>query len=147
MDSADVKKKIVDYLNTHNIMTLATVQPDGLPSVRTLEYASDGATVYFATFKSSRKVRDIQQKPQVAYTVDEDYKDWMTIQGVMIEGVATILSDPAAMGQAAQVYIAKFPFVANFPPNPDLIFVKVEPVTGHYHDYTKGFNHSDVLSF
>jgi hypothetical protein len=48
----------------------------------------------------------------------------MTIQGVKIEGTATILSDPAAMGQAAQTYMAKFP------PNPDLIFIKVEPVTG-----------------
>lgn len=147
MDSVYVKKQIVDYLSSHNIMTLATVTSDGSPLTRTLEYASDSATVYFATFNGSRKVQNIRQNPRVAYTVDEDYKDWMTIQGVKIEGIATILSDPAAAGQAAQAYIAKFPFVANFPPNPDLIFVKVDPVTGYYLDYTKGFTHTDVVKF
>jgi general stress protein 26 len=147
MEATDVKKQIVDYLGSHNIMTLATVTSDGAPAARTLEYASDGATVYFATFNGSRKVADIKRNPRVAYTVDEDYKDWMTIQGVKIEGMATILSDPAAMGQAAQIFMAKYPFVANFPPNPDLIFIKIEPVTGYFLDYTKGFTHTDVVTF
>jgi len=147
MDTVETKRQITDYLNSHNIMTLATVSPEGTPTVRTLEYASDGATVYFATFNSSRKVGHIRKNPRVAYAVDEDYPDWMTILGVKIEGVATILADPASVGQAAQVYMAKFPFVANFPPNPDLIFVKVEPVTGYFLDYSKGFSHTDTVTF
>lgn len=147
MDTTDVKKQIADYLSSHNIMTLATVTSGGAPAVRTLEYASDGATIYFATFNSSKKVADIKQNPRVAYTVDEDYKDWMTIQGVKIEGMATILSDPTAMGQAVETYMAKFPFVAKFPPNPDLIFIKVEPVMGYFLDYTKGFTHTDVVTY
>lgn len=147
MESIEIKKQIADYLKSHNIMTLATVKQDGSPSARTLEYASDGATIYFATFNTSRKVQDFRQNPRVAYTVDEDYKDWMTIQGVKIEGIATILSNPEELAKAGQIFISKFPFVANFPPNLDLIFVKVEPIKGYFLDYTKGFTHTDEVMF
>jgi len=147
MDVTEVKKQITAYLGSHNILTLATVSHEGLPTARTLEYASDGATVYFATYGDSRKVEHIRKNPRVAYTVDEDYKDWMTIQGVAIEGVATILTDPASAGQAAQLYISKFPFVAGFPPDPNLIFVRIEPVKGSFLDYAKGFGYTDTVTF
>ncbi|HOO41587.1 MAG TPA: pyridoxamine 5'-phosphate oxidase family protein, partial [Syntrophales bacterium] len=116
MDALEMKRRIADYLSSHNIMTLATVSPEGMPAVRTLEYASNGAIVYFATFGGSKKIEHIRKNPHVAYTVDEDYRDWMTIQGVKIEGVATILSDPDSIEQAERFYMAKFPFVADFPP-------------------------------
>ncbi|HPX56221.1 MAG TPA: pyridoxamine 5'-phosphate oxidase family protein [Syntrophales bacterium] len=147
MDALEMKRRIADYLSSHNIMTLATVSPEGMPAVRTLEYASNGAIVYFATFGGSKKIEHIRKNPHVAYTVDEDYRDWMTIQGVKIEGVATILSDPDSIEQAERFYMAKFPFVADFPPNPDLIFVRIEPATGYFLDYTKGFSHTDTIVF
>jgi len=142
-----VNQKIVDYLGSHRKMTLATVTPEGHPMAHTVEYASQGATIYFATRKTTRKIQNILQNPQVAYAVDEDYDDWLKIQGVQMEGVATILADQDEIDEVAAVYLEKFPFVADFPPNPELVFVKVEPRRGFFLDYTKGFTHREAAVF
>jgi uncharacterized protein YhbP (UPF0306 family) len=147
MESNEIKRFMADYLTKYNILTLATVSPDNKALAHTVEYVSDGTTVYFATSKSTRKIRDILGNPSVAYTVDEDYKDWMTIKGVQMEGVAKVLSDAKEIERAAALYIAKFPFVAQFPPNPDMVFVKIEPAEGSFLDYTKGFTHRDAVVF
>ncbi len=147
MENKEIKEKIADYLTSHNILTLATVTPEGNPLAHTVEYASEGTTVYVATSNSRRKTLNILRNPHVAYTVDEDYKDWLTIQGVQMEGVAAVLSRKEDIERAVAVYLGKFPFVAEFPPNPDMVFIKIEPVAGFFLDYTKGFTHSDSVTF
>ncbi len=147
MEDKDIKELIADYLKSHNILTLATVTPDNKPLAHTVEYASDGTTVYVATSSSRRKVQNILKNPHVAYTVDEDYKDWLTIKGVQMEGIATVLSKKEDIDRAAAVYLAKFPFVAQFPPNPEMVFIRIEPKVGSFLDYTKGFTHSDTATF
>jgi len=147
MGNNEIKRLMADYLTKYNILALATVTPDCKALAHTVEYVSDGTTVYFATSKSTRKIRDILKNPSVAYTVEEDYKDWMTIKGVQMEGVATVLSDTEEISRAASLYIAKFPFVAQFPPNPEMVFVKIVPTEGSFLDYTKGFTHRDTVGF
>jgi len=145
--SEESKQKISDYLKSHNKMTLATVAPDGRPQAHTVEYAPEGATVYFCTMRTTRKAMNIAKNPNVAYSVDEDYEDWMKIQGVQMEGRAKVLSDPQETQHAIDVYLKKFPQVASFPPNPDMVFVKIEPVAGFFLDYVKGFAHRDGVKF
>ena len=147
MENNEIKKLIADYLKGHNTLTLATVAPGNKPLAHTVEYVSDNTTVYFATSKSTRKIRDILQNQNVAFTVDEDYKDWLTIQGVQMEGIAKVLSVKEEIDQAASLYIGKYPFVAQFPPNPEMVFVKIVPAEGSFLDYTKGFTHRDTVIF
>lgn len=143
----ELKAKVAEYLRDHEKLTLATATAEGKPLTHTVEYVADGTTVYFGTMKSTRKAQNILRNPNVAYSVDEVYADWLAIRGVQMEGVATILSDGAEIDKAVKLYIRKFPFVANFPPNPNMIFVKIEPVAGFYLDYAKGFTHKDKVVF
>jgi uncharacterized protein YhbP (UPF0306 family) len=147
MENNEIKRLIADYLAKHNVLTLATVTPENKPLAHTVEYVSDGTIVYFATSKSTRKIRDILQNPYIGYTVDEDYKNWLTIKGVQIEGIATVLSAKEEIDHAAGLYIGKFPFVAQFPPNPEMVFVKIMPTAGSFLDYTQGFTHKDTVTF
>lgn len=141
------EQQVIDYLKKHRVMTLATVTQGGAPMAHTVEYASDGETIYFITNGTTRKAGNIRLNPRVALTVDEDYDDWSTIKGVQLEAEAVVLTDQAEIEKAAAVYIAKFPFVANFPPNPQLAFVRVTPLKGFFLDYTKGFTHKDPVNF
>lgn len=144
MDTTDeIRENITSYLQSHKKMTLATVSANGRPMAHTVEYASEGVTVYFATNRSSRKVQNIRKNPHVAYTVDEDYEDWFTIKGVQVEGVATVLAERTEIGKAARLYIEKFPFIVSFPQSFEIVFVKIEPVSGFYLDYSKGFAHKE----
>lgn len=147
MEENEIKRLIADYLTKHNTLTLATVKADNKPLAHTVEYVSEGSIVYFATMRSTRKAQDILRNPHVAYTVDEDYKSWLTIKGVQMEGVATVLSKKEEIEYAASLYLAKYPFVANFPANPAMVFVKITPTAGGFLDYTKGFTHKDSVDF
>ncbi|HOI17847.1 MAG TPA: pyridoxamine 5'-phosphate oxidase family protein [Geobacteraceae bacterium] len=146
MGEREIQEKVVEYLKSHRVMTLATVTPEGKPLAHTVKYASDGMTMFFITMKSTRKAQNILNNPLVALTVDEDYDDWLVIQGVQMEAKATILSEQEEIGRAAGIYMAKYPFVADFPPNPEIVFVKVEPTAGFFLDYSKGFTHKDAIT-
>ncbi len=143
----DVKQKIAEYLKAHNVLTLARVTADGKPLASTVEYASDGTTLYISTRRTTRKIQDITNNSKVAVTVDHDYLNWLEIQGVQMEAIASILTDEEDINKATHMYVEKFPFVANFPPNPDRIFIKLDLVQGYFIDYTKGFGYKDEVMF
>ena len=143
----DIKRKVVDYLSDHHKMTLATATSDGRPLAHTVEYASDGATVYFLTTKGTRKTVNIARNPRVAYAVDQEYEDLAAIRGVQMENRATVLSDPRDVKRATDVYLKKFPQFAAFLPSTTMVFVRLDPVAGFFLDYTKGFEHRDAVKY
>jgi general stress protein 26 len=147
MSDSEIKQQMIEYVASHQKMTLATVTPDGKPIARTVDYVTDGADIYFGTSKNSRKVRDIQNNPNVAYTVDEDYKDWSQIQGAQMQGKATIVTDEAELSRIGKLFIEKFPVLADMPMGPDLAIVKITPTEGFFLDYHKEFGHMDSVTF
>ena len=46
MDDA-MRAEILDIMNNHRIMTVATVRPDGYPQATTVTYVNEGLTLYF----------------------------------------------------------------------------------------------------
>jgi general stress protein 26 len=147
MSDSEIKQQMIEYVASHQQMTLATVTPDGKPLARTVDYITDSADIYFGTGKDSRKVRDIQNNPNVAYTIDEVYKDWSQIQGAQMQGKATIVTDEAELNRIVQLFIEKFPVLADMPMGPDLAIVKITPTEGFFLDYRKGFGHMDGITF
>lgn len=145
--SNEIKQKLVDYLASHRYMRFATVTDEGKPQVRTVAYASDGATVYFATDRRTRKVQAILRNPNVAYSVDEDYDDVSKIQGIQMEAKASLLSDKADIDKAASLLMKVFPNMPELPSDLEVVFVRVEPAEAFFLDYTKGFTHTDKVTF
>jgi uncharacterized protein YhbP (UPF0306 family) len=99
------------YLASHNVLTLATSGPEGVWAAA-LFYASDRFQLYFLSAGTTRHGRNLAANPRVAATIQEDYKDWPAIQGIQLEGAATLLGG-AEQEDAMAIYLAKFPFVAN----------------------------------
>jgi nitroimidazol reductase NimA-like FMN-containing flavoprotein (pyridoxamine 5'-phosphate oxidase superfamily) len=42
-----IRAKILELLEQHRLMTIATNRPDGWPQATTVGYANDGLTIYF----------------------------------------------------------------------------------------------------
>jgi general stress protein 26 len=145
--SEEIKKKIVDYLSSHQWLNLGTVDRNGKPMVHTMAFASEGATVYFLTDKNTHKVSDMKVNPHVAYTVDDDNVQVMEITGIQMQGRASLVTDEKEIGKVLKLMSEKYPFMADLPPNPDIIFFKVEPVEAYYLDYSRGFNHRDFVTY
>lgn len=143
----DVEKKISEYLSSHLYLNLATVNPDGTPLAHTVGFANDGVTVYFVTDSKTRKARNIDSKPDVAYTCDEDYIDLHSIQGVQIKGKAELVTDGPDIEKIMVLMLQKYPQMKDMPANPDYVFYRIEPVEGVFIDNRQGFGHREEIKF
>lgn len=107
----NLKQEIINYLNKHELMNLATSSKDGMPAAATVAYIVNEDNIYFGTYKTSEKAQNIQNNPNVALTVDEDEIDWKTIQGVQLQGIASIVTDKEELEKVNQIFGKKFPQV------------------------------------
>lgn len=142
-----IKDNLLEYLENHTHLRLATVTEDGSPIAHTVAYVSEGAVVYFVTDRRTRKYANITKEPRVAYTVDEDYEDWSKIQGIQMEGEASILEGPEQIGPVMAMFMKKFPKMASLPPGFEMGVVKIEPKQAYFLNNLVSFGHRDEISF
>ncbi len=105
------RSKALAYLETHNVMTLATSGPDGAWAAAVF-YANHDFTLYFVSSPQSRHARDIAREPLVAAAIHEDYRAWPDIQGIQLSGKVERL-EGAAREAALACYRKKFSFLEN----------------------------------
>ncbi len=68
-----LRAQVLDYLKSHNTMTLATCAGD-LPWAATVFFASDDLRLYFFSAPESRHCQNLAANARVAVTVQEDYR-------------------------------------------------------------------------
>ncbi len=141
------RQLILELMAEHNVMTLATVRPDGWPQATTVAYANDGLTLYFACGPDSQKVANIHQCDKVSATIDRDNPDWNAIRGLSLGGSAEVLGDEEQVARAGRLLRAKFPEWAQMPEEEagEIAFVKVTPKVISVLDYTRGFGHTELV--
>jgi uncharacterized protein YhbP (UPF0306 family) len=110
--AVDVPPQVFDFLRDHNILTLATASPSGVPRAATQVYVSDGLQVYFCTRPDSRSAQHIDQNPAVGFTIDEYAEDWSKTKGIQGSGDCRTLLDPGEINRVVGLFQAKFPFLA-----------------------------------
>lgn len=115
--SDPLKQQILDYLETHNTMTLATCSGD-VPWAATVFYASNDLRLYFFSVPDSRHCQNLAANPRVAVTIQEDYRDWRKIKGIQLEGAVTAVDGLAEKAKAMAVYARKYPEIIKLFTNP-----------------------------
>jgi uncharacterized protein YhbP (UPF0306 family) len=118
-----LKQQILDYLQSHNTMTLATCAADR-PWAATVFYASDDFELYFFSSPEARHSVNLSANPRVAITVQEDYKDWRAIKGIQLEGRVSAVEGMLEKAKALAVYARKYS---------DVIRLFTDPGSGVYH--------------
>lgn len=153
----DIRDSVLKYMKDHNCMTIATVG-DGLLWAAAVFYVNDGFKLYFLSDPDSRHCQNIEKCGRVAVTINEDYYDWRKIQGIQLEGKAQIVSSTIEKAKAMSIYIAKYPFVADFfSPGSKIFkkvaskiasvkFYKVEPNAIWFTDNTREFGYRGCLA-
>lgn len=147
------KETMKEVLNTHNLMHLATIDENGMPSVRGVDYtASEMENVlYFLTGKASKKVKHIQNNKNVAVGIDHDcpsLEDLLKLKYIRGTGHANIVEDPQEAQKAMGLLMQKFPFMKDLPGDPsDLVIVRVELKDILVTDNTISFAHTEDITF
>lgn len=105
-----LRQQILDYIESHNTMTLATSAND-VPWAATVFYASEEMRLYFFSAPESRHCENLTSNPRVAVTIQEDYKDWREIKGIQLEGKVALVDGVIEKAKAMAVYARKYPEV------------------------------------
>ena len=140
------KRKILELLDQHRIMTVATLRPDGWPQATTVGYANDGLTLYFLCGSASQKAQNLARDGRVSLTVDHDTPDPMAITGLSMAADAEGVDDPAEIAKFFDLMGRKYPEYLALP-KPKLEEIRVfrlKPKVISVLDYAEEFGHTDL---
>lgn len=144
-----IESKILNLLDQHRIMTLATVRPDGWPQATTVGYVSDGLAIYFLCGRDSQKSANISHDNRVSLTIDHDCDQIMEITGLSMAARAQRVTDRVEAEKVLRLLPTKYSSQRDFPlqmPTPDDVHIyRLTPTVISVLDYSKGFGHTDLV--
>lgn len=145
-----IRRKILELVDAHRIMTVATLRPDGWPQATTVGYVNEDLVLYFLCGLDSQKARNLAHDDRVSLTIDHDSPDIMAITGLSMAAHATPVLDRADAERVLSLLPGKYPRQSTplpLPmPTPDQVRIfRVVPMVISVLDYTKGFGHADLV--
>ncbi len=148
--SAELKQRIIDYLDAHDRGVLATVK-DGVPRASSVLYANEGLTLYVHTIRGMAKVYNVEANPNVALAIDDQaHEGWSKMKALQYVGRAEIVTDPAVQQHGIDLYVACFPMVRRMLTLEglarDQVLFKITPTRLIFNDYTQGLGHKEKLT-
>jgi nitroimidazol reductase NimA-like FMN-containing flavoprotein (pyridoxamine 5'-phosphate oxidase superfamily) len=140
MDEA-IKAIILNLLARHNIMTLATVRPDGFPQETTVYYVNDGLILYFATDPTSQKVGNIQLNNKVSVAITSETQNANKLRALSLSGTASRITDPTRVHDVQISLFQAVPQAKRFAPMDakQLIAYSITPIVISLVDYATGY--------
>ncbi|MGD9981373.1 MAG: pyridoxamine 5'-phosphate oxidase family protein [Hyphomonadaceae bacterium] len=148
MDTAR-KTQILDIMDQHRVMTVATLRSDGWPQATTVGYAHEGLTLYFLCGPDSQKARNLARDARVSITIDHDEPQVLRIKGLSLAAHAERIGDAREAQRVMDLLIARYPAQdaapVDLPPASAVAIFKVAPVVISVLDYSKGFGHTDLI--
>ena len=145
----DPRQLALDYLASHQVMTLATNGPMGLWAAAVF-YVNDDFALTFLSAGHTRHAQNITAVPHIAATIQEDYRDWEDIRGIQLEGAVTLLTDVSRETAVAR-YLQKYPFLAKADATMKNALAKVnwyqlQPERLYFIDNSLGLGHRDEIA-
>jgi nitroimidazol reductase NimA-like FMN-containing flavoprotein (pyridoxamine 5'-phosphate oxidase superfamily) len=143
----EFKRQIIDLLDAHRIMAVATNRPDGWPQATVVGYANDGLIIYCLIARDSQKFINIKRDPRVSLAIAKDYPQPLQIKGLSIAARAVEVSDQGEIDHVAEILLRRYPEYKVMPrPDPAAVpMLRLTPEIVSVLDYSKGFGHSDLV--
>lgn len=150
MSDAELRARIAQLLSDRCTMTLATCGNG--PWAASVFFVSDPQfNLHFVTDPKTRHGQDLVDSGSAAAAINEDCRDWMTIQGIQLEG-SVVQIEPAERAHVLGLYLDKFSTVRELVQSPKtdqerLIgerltaspFFRLQPARIRLIDNTRGF--------
>ena len=137
----EVPDHVVDYLNQHKTLTLASAGPGGDPHATTLVYVNDGGTLYIWLRQSAETARHLEGGSKVGFAIDEYAEDWRQTKGVQGGGECRPI-EGEELGRAADLFGQRFPDLRPGATSA-VTFFRITPTKLHYIDNTTGAGEPD----
>lgn len=143
-----MEQPALGIFDTHQIMAISTVRPDGWPQTTIVGYANEGFVIYFLIFRSSQKFANIQHDDRVSIAVADKPKDIHETTAVYAGAHASEVTDPKQRERAWQLLVERHPNLADFypPDNSQTALMRAQCKYMSVLDYGKGLGHTEAFT-
>jgi general stress protein 26 len=141
------KRQIIELLDRHRIMTIATNREDGWPQATIVGYCNDGLIIYCMIGRDSQKYGNIMRDQRVSLAIANDYPQPLQIKGLSMAAHAVVSTDPTERAHAQEILLRRYPeYKIMPPPDPATVpLLRITPQIVSVLDYSKGFAHTDLV--
>jgi general stress protein 26 len=162
-DMRQRKDLVLQLLNEHRLMTIATIRIDGWPQATTVGYVNDGFLLYCFVARDSQKHTNISRDARVSIAIASDAPRPLDIKGLSLAGRAAVVDDRAEFDYVSALRLKRYPEYAalSAPQSPEdptqrvsrrpasagAVLLRISPEIFSVVDYSKGFGHSDLITF
>lgn len=99
-------EEIAEFVEEQKSLQVGTINSDGSIHLSTLWFAVVDDLIVFETYTSSQKVVNLERDPRITVLL-EDGLEYNNLRGVMIKGVANLVSEPTEVKEVAREVIKR----------------------------------------
>jgi nitroimidazol reductase NimA-like FMN-containing flavoprotein (pyridoxamine 5'-phosphate oxidase superfamily) len=138
----------IEILDSHRMMAISTLRPDGWPQTTIVGYANQGWAVYFAIFRSSQKFANIENDDRVSIAVSSEPRSLGEIKAVYAGAHASEVTDPEERELAWRLLTERHPNLADFGPQSasDEALMRADCKYVSVLDYSRGIGHAETTT-
>lgn len=138
----------IEILDSHRMMAISTVRPDGWPQTTIVGYANQGWTIYFSIFRNSQKYSNIALDDRVSVAVASEPSYVSDIKAVYAGAHAAEVTDPDERQLAWRLLTERHPNLADFSPpgETDEAIMRATCKYVSVVDYSQGIGHTESLT-
>jgi len=142
------KRQIIELLDEHRIMSVATNRPDGWPQATIVGYANDGLILYCFVARDGQKFANLARDPRLSIAIAKDVPQPLQIRGLSMAARAIVVEDRGEIDHAYALLLRRYPEYKVMPqPDPAAVPVlRITPEVVSILDYSKGFGHTDLVT-
>ena len=96
------------------VLQLATIGRDGAPHQAPMWFTMVDGKIVFRSFTKSQKIVNLMRDPRLSVLVEQGHA-YAELQGVMIQGTATLVTDPEYVLSVYGALAARYPMVGDEP--------------------------------
>ncbi len=143
-----MEKDAILILDSHMIMAISTLRPDGWPQTTFVGYANDALIIYFLILRSSQKFANIQHDDRVSIAVSAEPKDIHKLEAVYASANATEVTETNQRELAWRLLTQRHPNLADFelPAKSETAMMRAVCEYVSVLDYSKGLGHTEALT-
>lgn len=138
----------IQILDSHRMLAVSTVRPDGWPQTTMVGYANQGWTIYFLIFRSSQKFANIAHDDRISMAISSEPDNLSDVKAVYAGANAAEVTDANERSIAWNLLTERHPNLADFGLPDDSQAALMRAVCKYVSvlDYSKGIGHAEALT-
>jgi general stress protein 26 len=141
----ELKARILELLDEHRVMAVATLRADGWPQTTMVGYIHDGLTLYFAVARASQKFANIERDGRVSIALGHEQPT--RLRGLSMAAHAEPVTDSAEIDRVNELMRERYHEQAVFSPREtSSALMRVLPVVISLIDLGKGPGEPELIS-